>query len=38
MGFFKKEAGREADDIDEMKTKYYLSNRRDLGSINEFVK
>lgn len=34
---FKKEAGREIDQFDELKTKYFKSNTRGMGTVKSFV-
>jgi len=36
--FFKKEQGREIDIYDELRMKYYHSNRRGLGTVSTFMK
>lgn len=35
--YFKKEPGREIDEYDDLKTKYFQSNCRGLGSIKTFI-
>lgn len=35
--YFHKEAGREIDEFDDLKTKYFNSSKRGMGTLKSFV-
>ena len=37
LGYLKKEAGREIDKTDDIKSKYFLSPGRGLGTVTNFM-